>query len=167
MSNITLDPAKLSKARSSVTRGPQRCLRSPQELPTLFSAAQKPGTWGIQPLSGQELSRTADQGKDNYPRASHAPIRRRAAPGSCRAHAGISATNLDVIFRGVQVLVDLCESPVHVPQQYRAQRGCSTQHPCGFRDEEPTSAPNQSALPGAGGGQGHRAAQQQACPAAP
>lgn len=41
---------------------------------------------------------------------------------------GYAQTNLDVILRGVQVLVNLSEATIHVPQQNHA-KGCScTQH---------------------------------------
>lgn len=41
---------------------------------------------------------------------------------------GYAQTNLDVVLRGVQVLVNLGEATIHIPQQNHA-KGCScTQH---------------------------------------
>ena len=37
---------------------------------------------------------------------------------------------LDVVFRGVEVLVNLNQSTVNIPQQDQAKRCCGTQHTC-------------------------------------
>ena len=45
-----------------------------------------------------------------------------------RGEGGGEESYLDVVLVGVEELVDLCEPPLHVPEQHQTQRGRGTQH---------------------------------------